>query len=87
MDFVRQSVPAEDPEAEGGRLEEDREQTLHRQLGTEHVTDQARVLNPCHPKLKLLQKTCHDTEDKVDEVGPPPEVGHPKSALVTRAHP
>ena len=57
--FSGKPVPAEDPQAEERRLEEEREQALDGQRGAEDVTDEARVVAPVHPELELL----HDAGD------------------------
>ena len=64
--FLRQHVPAEQPQPEERRLEEERGQTLHRQRSAEHVADEARVLRPVHPELELLHQPGHHADRDVD---------------------
>ena len=56
----RQAVPAEDPQAEERRLEEEREQALDRERGAEDVADEPAVLAPVHAELELLDDAGHD---------------------------
>ena len=62
-----QPVPAEDPQAEEGRLEEEREQPLDRQRGAEDVADEARVVAPVHPELELLDDAGDHADGEVDQ--------------------
>lgn len=51
---LRQFVPAEDPEPDEGRLEEECDQPLHRERCAEDVADESGVVRPVHPELELL---------------------------------
>ena len=87
MESLGQAVPAEDPQAEECRLDEEGEQTLHGQRGPEYVTDEAGVLAPRHAELELLHDAGRDTHDEVDQVELAPELGHSEVLLVAGAHP
>ena len=59
VELSGQPVPAEDPQAEEGGLEEEGEQGLDGQRGAEDVADEAGVVAPVHAELELL----HDAGD------------------------
>ena len=54
-----ESIPAEDPQAEERRLEEEGEQAFDRERRPEDVADEAGVVAPVHAELELL----HDAGD------------------------
>ena len=81
MDPLRQHVPAEPPQAQEGRLEEERGQALHRERRSEDVTDEARVLRPVHPELELLDETGDDADGDVDDQDGAEEPGQPPHVL------
>ncbi len=87
VQLLGQAVPAEDPQSEESRLEEEGEQPLHRERGAEDVADEARVVAPGHAELKLLHDAGGDTHDEVDEVQLAPELRHAQVALFAGAHP
>ena len=60
-------VPAEDPQAEERRLEEERQQCLDRERGAEDVADEARVVAPVHAELELLHDAGDDAHGEVDQ--------------------
>ena len=62
-----QAVPAEEPQAQEGRLEEEREQRLDGQRGAEDVADEAGVVRPVHAELELLHDAGGHAHDEVDE--------------------
>ena len=53
------AVPAKDPDAQEGGLQEEGEQGLDRQRCTEDITDVARVLGPVHAELEFLDDAGH----------------------------
>ncbi len=67
VQLLGDASPAEDPQAEEGRLEEEGEQRLDRERRAEDVTDEARVVGPVHPELELLHDAGHEPEGEVDE--------------------
>ena len=67
VEASRQLVPAEDPEADEGRLEEEREQALERERRAEDVADEPGVLRPVHAELELLHDAGDDAHREVDE--------------------
>jgi hypothetical protein len=87
VDALGQPVPAEDPQPEERRLEEERGQPLDRQRRAEHVADEARVLAPRHPELELLHDPGGDAEREVDQQQLAPEAGHAQVALIPRPVP
>nr|AAP55501.1 hypothetical protein [Leifsonia xyli subsp. xyli] len=84
---LRQFVPAEDPEADEGRFEEESEQTLQGERGAEDVADEARVVGPVHPELELLHDAGHHSHREVDEEELPEEVGQLQVVDFARAIP
>ena len=62
-----EAAPAEDPQAQESGLEEEGEEGLDGQGGTEDVADEAGVFGPVHAELELLHDTGGDTEREVDE--------------------
>ena len=83
----REPVPAEDPEAEERRLEDERGQPLDRERRAEDVADELRVDRPVHPELELLHEAGGDADREVDQEERPEEVRQPQPALVARAVP
>ena len=83
----RQPVPAEDPEAEERRLEEERGQALDRERRAEDVADELRVDRPVHPELELLHEPGGDADREVDQEERAEEVRQPQPALVPRPVP
>ena len=59
MGPARQDVPAEHPQPEEGRLEEERCEAFHRERRPEHVADELRVGRPVHSELELLHEAGH----------------------------
>ena len=78
----REPVPAEDPEAEERRLEEERRQALDRERRAEDVADELRVHRPVHPELELLHEPGRDADREVDQEQRPEEAGQPQPRLV-----
>ncbi|SIJ38225.1 Uncharacterised protein [Mycobacteroides abscessus subsp. abscessus] len=85
MEPARQSSPTEDPHAEERRFEEEGEQSLHRQRGTEDVADEAGVFAPGHAELEFLDETGGHAHDEVDEEELAEELRRPQVDLVARA--
>ncbi len=59
--------PAEDPQAQEGRFQEEGQQSLERQRGAEDVADEARVRAPVHPELELLHDPGDHAHREVDQ--------------------
>src|SRR5262245_21197813 len=87
VDARREPVPTEDPEAEEGRLEEERRQSLDGQRRTEHVADEPRVHRPVHPELEFLDEPGGDRDRDVDQQERPEEAGQAQPGLVPGAVP
>ena len=83
----REPVPAEDPEPEERRLEEERSQPLDRERCAEDVPDVLRVDRPVHAELKLLDEAGGDADREVDQEERAEEAGQPVPALVAGAVP
>src|SRR5690606_22507427 len=82
-----QAVPAEDPQAEEGRLEEEGEQALDGERGAEDVAHEPGVVAPVHAELELLDDPGHDAHGEVDQEELPVEAGQPVPAVVAGAVP
>src|SRR5206468_10932693 len=82
MEARRELVPAEDPEAEERRLEEERGQSLDREWGAEDVAHELRVHGPVHPELEFLDEPGGDADGEVDEEERPEETRQPEPLLV-----
>ena len=67
VQLLGDAAPAEDPQAEEGRLEEERQERLEGERGTEDVADEARVVRPVHPELELLHDARDEPQREVDE--------------------
>ena len=87
MDPRREAVPAEDPEAEERRLQEEGGQALDRERRAEHVAHELRVDRPVHPELELLHQPGGDADREVDQEERPEEVREAQPALVPRPVP
>ena len=87
VDSLGQAAPAEDPQTEECRFDEEGEQRLHRQRGTEDVTDEAAVFAPCHAELEFLDDARRNAHDEVDEEQLSPELGHAQVFVLARAMP
>jgi hypothetical protein len=74
MQALRQAVPAEDPEADEGRLQEEGEEALQRERRAEDVPDESRVVGPVHPELELLHDAGDHAHGEVDQEDLPEEV-------------
>ena len=77
----RQPVPAEDPQPEERRLEEERQQALDGERGAEDVADEARVVAPVHPELELLHDPGHHADREVDQEQLAEELRQPEPVL------
>ena len=75
VELRRQPAPAEDPQPEEGRLQEEREQALHGERRPEDVADVARVDRPVHAELELLDDARDDADREVDQEELPEEPG------------
>ena len=67
VEFRRQFIPAEDPDAEERRLKEEGGERLQGERCTEDVAHEARVLRPVHAEVELLYDARDDTHGEVDE--------------------
>ena len=83
----RQLVPAEQPQPQERRLQEERAQPLHRQRGAEDVADQPRVRPPVHPELELLHQPGHHADRDVDHQQRAEEPGQPQVLILPGAIP
>jgi hypothetical protein len=80
-------VPAENPQAEEGGFEEEREQGLDSERRTENVTDEPGISRPVHTKLEFLDNARDDTHGEVDQEQLAVEPGQLEPAVVTGAEP
>jgi hypothetical protein len=87
MDALREPVPAEDPESEERRLEEEGCESLDRERCAEDVADELGVDGPVHSELELLHEPGRDADREVDEHERPEEAGEPEPGLVPAAVP
>ncbi len=87
VDLLGQLVPAEDPQAEERRLEEEGRQGLHRERRAEDVADEPRVLAPVHAELELLHDAGGHADGEVDQHQLAEELGQAEPALVARPVP
>ena len=87
VDLLRQAVPAEDPQAKERRLEEERDERLHRERRAEDVADVARVFGPVHAELELLHDAGRDAEREVDEQQLAVELRESQPLLLAGSHP
>ena len=67
VDALGEAVPAEDPQAQKGRLQEEGRQTLHGQRGAKDVAHEAGVRRPVHAELELLHDARHHSDGHVDQ--------------------
>ncbi len=74
MDFRREAIPAENPDAEERRLEEECRQRLECERRAEDVAHEARILRPVHAEVELLHDAGHDAHAEVDEEDRPEEL-------------
>ncbi len=77
VDQSRQPAPAEDPQPDERRLEEERDQALHRQRRAEDVADEAGVLAPVHAELEFLHDAGGHADREVDQEQLAEEPGQP----------
>ena len=84
VELRRQPPPAEDPQADEGRFEEERDQCLHRERGAEDVTHVLGIERPVHAELELLDDAGHDADGHRDEQELAPEAGHAEIDLAPR---
>ena len=82
VQLLREAVPAEDPDAQEGGLEEEGHQTLHGERPAEDVAHEPRVVRPVHAELELLHQTGHDTDGHVDQQQGAEELGEPLEGRV-----
>ena len=74
VDQSRQPAPAEDPQPEERRLEEERDQAFERQWRAEDVADEAGVLAPVHAELEFLHDSGGHADREVDQEQLPEEL-------------
>jgi hypothetical protein len=87
VELLGEPAPAEDPQAEEGRLQEEGEQGLEGQRRAEDVTDEAAVVAPVHPELELLDDAGDQAEGEVDHEELAEELGQSQPLRLVRAHP
>ena len=75
-------VPAEEPQADEGRLEHERAETLDRQRRAEDVADVGRESRPVHPELELHHQAGGDPDREVDQEERPEEARQAEPLLV-----
>ena len=79
-------VPAEEEQADEGRLEEERHQALDRQRRAEDVADVVRVVGPVGAELELQGDAGGHAHGEVDAEQDAPELGHALPDLATGHH-
>ncbi len=82
----RQAVPAEEEQADEGRLEEERHQALDGQRRAEDVPDVVRVVGPVGAELELHGQAGGDAEGEVDAEQLAPELDHVLVDLLAGHH-
>ncbi len=85
--LFREAIPAEDPEAQERRLEEERQQPLDGQRRTEDVADEPAVVAPVHAELELLHDAGDHADGEVDQEQLPVEAREPQVPLIPRSDP
>ena len=85
MDRSGKSAPAEDPQAEERRFEEEGQQGFQCQGSAEDVADETGVFAPCHSELEFLDQTGGHAHDEVDEEELAEELRGPQIHLVAGA--
>ncbi len=90
LDFS-QAVPAEEEQADEGRLQEERHPSFAGEDRTEHITDVVRVIGPVGTELELEGEAGGNTHREVDAEQLAPElrhvlVDHPARHHVDRLH-
>ena len=78
----REPVPAEEPQADEGRLEHERAETLDRKRRAEDVTDIRRESRPVHPELELHHQAGGDADREVDQEERPEKARQTEPLLV-----
>ena len=73
---LRQPVPAEEEQADHGRLQEEGHQALDRQRRPEDVAHVVRVVGPVGAKLKLQRDAGRHAQCEIDAEELAPEAGH-----------
>ncbi len=76
MADLRQLVPAEEEQADKGRLQEEGHQAFDRQRCPENIADIIAVIAPVHAELEFHHDACGDTEHEIDAEQRPPELRH-----------
>ena len=85
--LLRNAVPAEDPDPEERRLQEEGGEAFHGQRPTEHVAHQPRVGGPVHAELELLNESRDHADRHVDQEQRSEEAGQPAIRVVAVAVP
>ena len=87
MDALRQLAPAEDPQAQEGRLEEECEQAFDRQRRAEDVAHESAVVAPVHAELELLNDARDHAHGEVDQEQFAVEARQPQVLLIGGSNP
>lgn len=76
MDALAEAVPAENPQTEERRFDEERDDRLHRQGSAENVPGVVPETAPRHAELELHHDARDDADRVVDDVQLAPEAHH-----------
>ena len=83
VDLLRELIPAEEPDAEEGRLEEEGCERLKRERRAEDIAHEAGIFGPVHAEVELLHDTGDDAHREVDDKERAEEANQLKSAFVS----
>jgi len=84
---ARQPVPAEDPQTDERRLQEEGDQGFESQRRAEDIADEAGVLRPVHTELELLHDAGDHARREVDEEKLREKLGEAQPLIVSSAQP
>lgn len=87
VQFFRKPVPAEDPHADEGGLQEKGQQCLQRQRGAENIAHETGVLGPVHAELEFLHDAGHHSRREIDQEKLPEEFREPEVVVISDAVP
>jgi len=86
MALFRQSIPAEEEQADKGRFQEEGQQAFDRQRRAENVAGIVRVIRPVRAELELHGDAGGHAKREIDAKELAPELGHVAIDLVAGAH-